>query len=418
MTPQEIRLRELATDYARTRHETFRAWHRGHNKMDFEVCSHPDCLLVRSCPRAETPTPDDTNRCAVCGWTLAESIDGGCIRGNGSMRPFPDRLYAPERANLEYLDPTFSKRHHHAEPVAAVASAETPTSREAFRAGFLAVCRPLNHDTPLNSLTRVWSFDGIAAADLEPEAFSAWSSQRPVAAVASQPETVDASRCGMCGDPYRFDTTIPSATWNAVVRAQGLPEYLCLNCIVKTFIAAKRSFTATLWGGTFNGEAISVEVELAAPSSPGAETPELPPRPPLNVVVADPSLPRYGIRWNGPNVPISVPMLDGLWTPWFLAQEAVARAAARPSAGQDLQTWQPIETAPKDGTTILVFKRTEPCWSVIGLAFWISEHGITGWMSYGIPQHSEEPNTLGLAHPTHWMPLPLPPPAERPDPQS
>lgn len=71
--------------------------------------------------------------------------------------------------------------------------------------------------------------------------------------------------------------------------------------------------------------------------------------------------------------------------------------------------WQPIETAPRDGTTILVFKFTPPCWPIIGLAFWYGLGDISGWMSYGIPQVSSEPNNLGLAHPSHWMPLPSPP---------
>ncbi|MFK3907933.1 hypothetical protein ACI2KD_07670 [Pseudomonas monteilii] len=42
--------------------------------------------------------------------------------------------------------------------------------------------------------------------------------------------------------------------------------------------------------------------------------PEGPPRPP-----SDDGLPRYGLRWNGPQKPIAVPMDDGYWTPWHLA---------------------------------------------------------------------------------------------------
>ncbi|WP_178125751.1 hypothetical protein [Pseudomonas sp. EMN2] len=45
--------------------------------------------------------------------------------------------------------------------------------------------------------------------------------------------------------------------------------------------------------------------------------PEAPPRPP-----AGQGLPRYGLRWNGPTLPLAVPMDDGYWTPWHLAQEA------------------------------------------------------------------------------------------------
>ena len=48
--------------------------------------------------------------------------------------------------------------------------------------------------------------------------------------------------------------------------------------------------------------------------------PELPPMPPEGV-----GLPRYGLRWNGPDKPLAVPMADGYWTPCHLA---VAQADA------------------------------------------------------------------------------------------
>lgn len=43
--------------------------------------------------------------------------------------------------------------------------------------------------------------------------------------------------------------------------------------------------------------------------------PDLPPRPPEGD-----GLPRYGLRWNGPGNPLAVPMDDGYWTPWHLAE--------------------------------------------------------------------------------------------------
>lgn len=43
--------------------------------------------------------------------------------------------------------------------------------------------------------------------------------------------------------------------------------------------------------------------------------PELPPMPPEGK-----GLPRYGIRWNGPQQPLAVPMADGYWTPHHLAE--------------------------------------------------------------------------------------------------
>jgi len=47
--------------------------------------------------------------------------------------------------------------------------------------------------------------------------------------------------------------------------------------------------------------------------------PELPPRPPELGGVAQ-GLPRYGLRWNGPQQPLAVPMDDGYWTPWHCAE--------------------------------------------------------------------------------------------------
>ncbi len=55
--------------------------------------------------------------------------------------------------------------------------------------------------------------------------------------------------------------------------------------------------------------------------------------------------------------------------------------------------WQPIETAPKDGTHILVY-RPEYSNDVIGIDFWRRK---CWWLSSSDSQ------------PTHWMPLPEPP---------
>lgn len=44
----------------------------------------------------------DANRCAVCGWHLADIPSKGCVRGNCSLRPFPDHFYDPARAKAEY----------------------------------------------------------------------------------------------------------------------------------------------------------------------------------------------------------------------------------------------------------------------------------------------------------------------------
>jgi hypothetical protein len=52
--------------------------------------------------------------------------------------------------------------------------------------------------------------------------------------------------------------------------------------------------------------------------------PVLPPYPPEGK-----GIPRYGLQWNGPTNPLSVPMDDGYWTPWHLASAEVERLQAR-----------------------------------------------------------------------------------------
>lgn len=44
----------------------------------------------------------ESNRCAVCGWPLADSSDKGCLRGNCSQRPLPRIFFDLMRARREY----------------------------------------------------------------------------------------------------------------------------------------------------------------------------------------------------------------------------------------------------------------------------------------------------------------------------
>ncbi len=50
---------------------------------------------------AAANAPRDSNRCACCGWPLVEVVAKGCVRGNCSMRPMPDRMYDAERYQKE-----------------------------------------------------------------------------------------------------------------------------------------------------------------------------------------------------------------------------------------------------------------------------------------------------------------------------
>ena len=69
--------------------------------------------------------------------------------------------------------------------------------------------------------------------------------------------------CDLCGGPHLFDTSVDSTAWNRVIRAKGLPEYLCLSCIVVEFVKAGEVLEATLWGDHLPG----VSVRVASPEA-------------------------------------------------------------------------------------------------------------------------------------------------------
>ena len=66
-----------------------------------------------------------------------------------------------------------------------------------------------------------------------------------------------------------------------------------------------------------------------------------------------------------------------------------------------MSEWQPIETAPKDGTSMLVVSRD----GLVMIDKWHVCHthplGKPSYLSYNDWQFSKDP--------THWMPLPAPP---------
>jgi len=58
--------------------------------------------------------------------------------------------------------------------------------------------------------------------------------------------------------------------------------------------------------------------------------------------------------------------------------------------------WQPISTAPKDGTAVLTFQESPLTGGKMKVALWRDDTVPKGWSA------SEDA-------PTHWMPLPVPP---------
>jgi len=70
-----------------------------------------------------------------------------------------------------------------------------------------------------------------------------------------------------------------------------------------------------------------------------------------------------------------------------------------------MEEWQPIETAPRDGTGVLLFDNEihEGFWDELDYDEFRGAP-ITGW-SYGALSWIDDTNFS----PTHWMPLPKPP---------
>lgn len=84
------------------------------------------------------------------------------------------------------------------------------------------------------------------------------------------------------------------------------------------------------------------------------------------------------------------------------ADEALRISHAPDAVPEPAPTWQPIETAPKDGTPILGCRST---WVYPSCMVWLDGPSlIPGWHSFDVSAQGRKPYS-----PTHWMPLPVPP---------
>ena len=70
-------------------------------------------------------------------------------------------------------------------------------------------------------------------------------------------------------------------------------------------------------------------------------------------------------------------------------------------------TWQPMESAPKDGTNILAWLAT---WEMPAFVNWrVGRSGIAMWND-AVEHDNEMDGSDAYSHPpTHWLPLPAPP---------
>jgi hypothetical protein len=71
-----------------------------------------------------------------------------------------------------------------------------------------------------------------------------------------------------------------------------------------------------------------------------------------------------------------------------------------------MSTWQPIETAKKDGVKVLLWLRKP--YRRVTIASWFDPWGV--WIEDGDePVIGDDMFGIGSAVPSHWMPLPEPP---------
>lgn len=100
----------------------------------------------------------------------------------------------------------------------------------------------------------------------------------------------------------------------------------------------------------------------------------------------------------------------------FLAWQAARRTTP------DREAWQPIETAPKDGRTLLLgYPNACGKWRTVR-GQWMSQNYINeywedpdnvepGW--FETPDNAEEPPNCWGIDPTHWMPMPAAPTSDK-----
>lgn len=72
-----------------------------------------------------------------------------------------------------------------------------------------------------------------------------------------------------------------------------------------------------------------------------------------------------------------------------------------------MSCWRPIETAPNDGTLVLIFSAVLRVRGRQCVAYWEDGNGLVEWWHVSKGKHGPFP--LCGPSPTHWMPLPKPP---------
>ena len=91
-------------------------------------------------------------------------------------------------------------------------------------------------------------------------------------------------------------------------------------------------------------------------------------------------------------------LLPGIRNAQLKLEEVSNYLSAMPNSLRHYDGWQPIETAPKDGTLVLLYGNgARVQWQV---SEWYIEDEFAGWHPWNWPDYEK---------PTHWMQLPKPP---------
>jgi hypothetical protein len=72
-----------------------------------------------------------------------------------------------------------------------------------------------------------------------------------------------------------------------------------------------------------------------------------------------------------------------------------------------MSTWQTIDSAPRDGTRVLLTSGGD-----VAVGQWLRDSGISDWTDESCPIYTDGPGAAAGwwdTPPTHWMPLPAPP---------
>tara|TARA_R110002072_G_scaffold100778_9_gene222054 strand:+ start:3550 stop:3978 length:429 start_codon:yes stop_codon:yes gene_type:complete len=101
----------------------------------------------------------------------------------------------------------------------------------------------------------------------------------------------------------------------------------------------------------------------------------------------------------------------------YLEEHSARIFASRAWAEQDKlrTTWQPIETAPRDGTAIIGYGKRNICccwWQDEFDGFIMGCHEMVMADGYTIDGKGSRLHSPEMQYPSHWMPLPSPPKTE------